>query len=165
MERVNEAAIITKEAFSAIGLRWEGTFAEAGEGGIRAIHQELQRRRGEIRGILDLDNFYGLSYHAYPGGNGFVHCAVFEVADAGEQAPEGMIKLQVPAMKYAKYEHRAEQNIEESYSSIYAWIEQQGLKTLPQEGKELTHFEIYPSEQDPYSTNPQFTIMIPVLEE
>ncbi|WHX48933.1 effector binding domain-containing protein [Paenibacillus woosongensis] len=165
MEQVNEALVVTKQAFSAIGLRWEGTFAEAGEGGIRAIHQELQRRRGEIRGIVDLENFYGLSYHAYPGGIGFEHCAVFEVADADEQVPEGMIKVHVPAMKYAKYEHRAEQNIGESYSSIYAWIEQQGFKLLPQEGEELTHFEIYPSEQDPYSTSPQFTIMIPVLEK
>ncbi|GAA0136341.1 hypothetical protein YSY43_31820 [Paenibacillus sp. YSY-4.3] len=165
MEQVNETVIVTKQAFSAIGLHWEGTFAEAGDGGIRVIHQELQRRRGEIRGIVDLGNFYGLSYHAYPGGTGFAHCAVFEVADADEQVPEGMVKVHVPAMKYAKCEHRAEQNIDESYNSIYAWIEQQGLKALPQEGKELTHFEIFPSEQHPYSTTPEFTIMIPVLED
>lgn len=167
MEQTNMmATIVTKQAFSAIGLRWEGTFAEAGAGDIRAIHEKLLQRRVEIRGIVDPGNFYGLSYHAYPGGDGFVHYAVFEVADPGEeQIPEGMVKVQVQAMKYVKYEHRAEENISESYSSIYAWIEQQGLKTQPQEEKELTHFEIYPSDQDPYSSHPKFTIMIPVIED
>ncbi|WP_019637467.1 GyrI-like domain-containing protein [Paenibacillus fonticola] len=166
MVQVNETVIVTKQAFSAVGLRWEGTFAEAGAGGIRVIQRELQHRCGEIRGIADPGHFYGLSYHAYPGGTGFVHYAVFEVTDADqEEVPEGMVMVHVPAMKYAKYEHRAGQNIGDSYSGIYAWIEQQqDLRTLPQEGDELTHFEIYPSNQDPDSTHPEFTIMIPVLE-
>ncbi|MNJ42328.1 Bacterial transcription activator, effector binding domain [compost metagenome] len=166
MEQANEAAVVTKQAFYAIGLRWEGTFAEAGEGGIREIHQELQRRQEEIPGIADSSSFYGLSYHAYPGGTGFVHYAVFEVSDsARDEVPNGMVMVEVPTMKYAKCEHRAEQDVGQSYNNIYAWIEQQGHMMLPQEGKGLTHFEIYPSRQDPYSTHPEFTIMIPILDK
>lgn len=165
MEQVNETVIVTKQAFYAVGLRWEGTFAEAGAGGIRAIHQELRQRYEEIHGIVDSSNFYGLSYHAYPDGNGFVHYAVFEVSGSSkDHVPDGMVTVHVPAMKYAKYEHQAEQKIDQSYSNIYAWIEQQGLKALPQEGEELTHFEIYPSRQDPYSEHPEFTIMIPIAK-
>lgn len=166
MEQANEAAVVTKQDFYAIGLRWEGTFAEAGEGGIRVIHQELQRRCEEISGIVDSSHFYGLSYHAYRGETGFVHYAVFEVSDSTrDQVPDGMVIVEVPTMKYAKCEHRAEQDISQSYSDIYTWIEEQGYKTLPEEGKELTHFEIYPSNQGPYSTYPDFTIMIPIMDE
>lgn len=166
MEQANKVAVVTKQAFYAIGLRWEGTFAEAGEGGIRGIHQELQRRREEIFGIVDSSSYYGLSYHAYPGGTGFVHFAVFEVSDSSRDGvPDGMVIVEVPTMKYAKCEHRAEQDVSQSYSNIYTWIEEQGHKTPPEEGKELTHFEIYPSNQDPFSTYPEFTIMIPIMDE
>ncbi|AZK45742.1 GyrI-like domain-containing protein [Paenibacillus lentus] len=166
MEQVNEAAVVTKQAFYAIGLRWEGTFVQAGEGSIRVIHQELQRRRGEISGIVDSSGYYGLSYHAYPGGSRFVHYAVFEVSDSGrDRVPDGMVIVEVPTMKYVKCEHRAEQDVSQSYSNIYTWIEEQGHKTPPEEGKELTHFEIYPGNQDPYSAHPEFTIMIPIMDE
>ncbi|MNJ50187.1 Bacterial transcription activator, effector binding domain [compost metagenome] len=163
MEQVNETVIVTKQAFHAVGLRWEGTFAEAGAGGIRVIHQELQQRYEEIQGIVDPDNFFGLSYQAYPGGSGFTHYAVFEVSSV-DHIPDGMVAIQVPTMRYAKCEHRAEQSIDRSYHNIYAWMEQQGLKAPLQDGEGLTHFEVYPRRQDPYSTHPEFTIMIPILE-
>jgi predicted transcriptional regulator YdeE len=158
MEQVNETNLVTKPAFLAVGLRWEGTFAEVREGGIRLVHQELRRRLQEIPHVVDPENFYGLSYHAYPGGEGFTHYAVFEVTELG-LIPEGMLDIQVPALTYAKCEHRKGQRIDQSYTNIYAWIEQQGYSSS---NGELTHFEVYPLRHDPYDQDPEFTIMIPV---
>ena len=28
----------------------------------------------------------------------------------------------------------------------------------------LTHYEVYPMEQDPYDTEPEFTILVPVMK-
>ena len=55
IDQRNEAAVTTKEAFQAIGLKWEGTFAEAGAGGIRAVHRLMQERLSEIPHALHTD--------------------------------------------------------------------------------------------------------------
>lgn len=158
MEQEHEASVVAKPAFRAVGLRWEGTFAEAGAGGIRAIHQQLQKRFREIPHIIDPERFFGLSYHARPDSAGFTHYAVVEVSEAAE-IPDGMTEIQVPDCTYAKCEHRKGQSIDRSYSGIYAWMEQQGLSGS---GGDLTHFEVYPMAGDPYDNNLEFTIMIPV---
>jgi len=162
-EQKNEASIVDKPAFRAVGMRWEGTFAEAGAGGIRAIQKRFRERLGEIEGAKDPGSLLGLSYHAYPGGEGFVHYAAIEVGSEGEggeaDVPEGMAAVTVPALAYASCRHRKGQSIDRSYRNLYQWIEEQGYAVHP---GELTHFEIYPMEQDPYDRDPEFEILIPV---
>lgn len=156
MEQVNESKLVTKESFHAVGLQWEGTFAEARAGGIRVIHTEMQRRLQEIKNVLHPHTLLGLSYHNT--GDGFIHYAVVEV-DNIEDIPEGMISITLPTLTYAKCEHTKGQNIDTSYNNIYAWIENQGYKLLKED---ITHFEKYPMDQDPYSKDPEFVIMIPI---
>lgn len=156
MEQRNEAELTTKESFQAVGLKWEGTFAEAGAGGIKVVHTELQNRLKEIKHVRNPEKLLGLSYHVNEGG--FTHYAVVEV-DRVENIPDGMTALDVPTLTYAKCEHKKGQKIDKSYDNIYAWIESQGYK-LHQGG--LTHFEDYPMEQDPYTKEHEFVIMIPI---
>jgi predicted transcriptional regulator YdeE len=152
----NETMIITKESFHAVGLKWAGTFAEAGAGGIRVIHIEMQNRLKEIKHVLQSDTLLGLSYHNIEGG--FTHFAVVEVGKV-EDIPNGMISLTHPTLTYAKCEHRKGQEIDASYNNISSWIESQGYKVHM---GDVTHFEKYPMHQDPYTKDPEFVIMIPV---
>jgi predicted transcriptional regulator YdeE len=159
LEQLNEARVVQKSAFQAVGLRWEGTFAEAGAGGIRLVHQAMQQRLHEIPQVLDPEKLLGLSYHAHPGGKGFIHYAVVEVSELGN-TPDGMVEISVPALTYAKCQHRKGQAIDRSYQNIYKWIEEQGFAA----GQgDLTHLEEYPMRQDPYDKDPEFTILIPII--
>ncbi|HAG01157.1 MULTISPECIES: effector binding domain-containing protein [Paenibacillus] len=155
----NEAALTTKEAFQAVGLKWEGTFADAAAGGIRAVHRQLQERLEEIPHAIHKDTMLGLSYHAFPGGEGFIHYAAVEVEKLGK-VPDGMVNVSVPTLTYAACQHSKEQAIEASYTNIYNWIKEQGYKEYSPD--HLTHFEKYPMSQDPYDDHPEFVIMIPV---
>ncbi|MBS4200033.1 effector binding domain-containing protein [Bacillus sp. FJAT-49732] len=155
----NNAVLTSKEAFHAIGLKWEGTFAEAGAGAIREIQTELKERLKEIPHIINPDIMLGLSYHATPGGDGFTHYAAIEVEKV-DNIPSGMVSIFVPTLTYATCEHHKDQSIERSYDNIYDWIRSEGLNENNVD--HLTHFEKYPMNQDPYSTDPEFTIMIPV---
>jgi predicted transcriptional regulator YdeE len=158
MNQLNEASVIAKMGFRAVGLRWEGTFAEAGAGGIRAVQSELRRRLSEISGIVNPAELLGLSYHANPGATGFVHYCAVEVSGEDE-IPAGMTVVEVPARSYAQCRHLKGESIDRSYSNIYAWIEAQGFAA---HRGDLTHFEVYPMAQDPYGPDPEFTIRIPV---
>ncbi|GMK43697.1 GyrI-like domain-containing protein [Paenibacillus glycanilyticus] len=156
MDQVFEAILVSKPSFQAVGIRWEGTFEEAGEGGIRAVQTEVIRRLAEIRHVVHPDILLGLSYHHE--GDSFIHYAALEV-ERVEDVPEGMDSVTVPALTYAMTEHKKEDNIDSSYTNIFAWIEKQGY---PLHKGDVTHFEKYPMAQDPYAKNPEFTIMIPV---
>ncbi len=159
MEQHNDTVVVAKEGFRAVGLKWEGTFAEAGAGGIRRIHEKLRARMKEIPEPVSTTHFYGLSYHAYPGGEGFTHYAVIETTDGTGYVPEGMVAVEVPTLNYAKCEHAKGGSIDTSYRNIYKWIEDRGYSVFQ---GELTHFEIYSLSRDPYDPDPEFTIMIPI---
>ena len=63
MKQSQSVELIRKEAATMIGLKWEGTFAEAGAGGIRKVQTEFKRRLHEIRNVIRRDELLGLSYH------------------------------------------------------------------------------------------------------
>ncbi|WP_099159081.1 GyrI-like domain-containing protein [Virgibacillus ndiopensis] len=161
VEQTNEAKVMSKKAFHAVGLKWEGTFVEAGAGGIRKIQEQMHKRIEEVSNVLNPETLLGLSYHTQPNGKGFTHYAVVEV-ESVESIPEGMISISVPTLTYATCEHKTGQSIEQSYNNIYTWIEKEGLKENNVD--DLTHFEKYPMSQDPYNKDPEFTIMIPVIK-
>jgi predicted transcriptional regulator YdeE len=153
-----EAKIVTKPAFHAVGIRWEGTFAEAGAGGIRKVMKEMQDRLHEIEHVINPKFLLGLSYHMRP--DGFTHYSVVEVGEV-DKIPEGMVAISVPSLTYATCQHIRGQEIERSYKNIYEWIAGMGYSLY--EG-DLAHYEEYPIEQDPYSTEPEFKILIPIVE-
>ncbi|WP_078553821.1 GyrI-like domain-containing protein [Bacillus alkalicellulosilyticus] len=162
MTKGNETKLITKNSFKAVGLKWEGTFAEAKAGGIRAIQQQIKLRINEIPQTVNPDQLLGLSFHAMPGKEGFTHYSVVEV---GSEAPipDGMVVVTVPSLTYACCKHMKGENISQSYTNLYTWIDQQGFEGDYAYG--LTHFEEYPMEQDPYDVEPEFTMMIPVKKK
>ncbi|MDG0795203.1 GyrI-like domain-containing protein [Cohnella ginsengisoli] len=142
--------------FEAVGLKWEGTFAGAEAGEIRDLQDELKRRIGEIPKLSQPDLLLGLSSHKVR--EGFLHYAAVEVPE-GAAVPGDMVRIEVPALTCAKYEHKKGQSIGLSYSNMYAWIEKQGYKAA---GGEFTHIELYPMAQDSHDPNPAFTILIPI---
>ncbi|MBH5319507.1 AraC family transcriptional regulator [Paenibacillus sp. GSMTC-2017] len=156
MEQRNESVLVTKESFRAVGLKWSGTFAEAGAGRIRVVQEEMQARFNEIKHVLNPEILLGLSYQDDE--VGFTHYSVVEVAEI-EDVPKGMKSITVPALTYAKCEHTKGQTIDISYNNIYAWIESQDYRPCDDD---VTHVERYPMHQDPYTKDPEFTIMIPV---
>lgn len=158
-QQKNNISLITKDSFQAIGIKWEGTFADASAGGIRAVQQIMKDRLHEINDILHPETLLGLSYHAFPGGETFVHYAVVEVKSALD-IPNGMEIISVPGLTYAACKHHKGWSIKESYNNIYRWIQLHQYQQDNSGG--LTHFEKYPMAQDPYDRDPEFEIMIPV---
>ncbi|WAH36019.1 GyrI-like domain-containing protein [Alicyclobacillus dauci] len=108
-----------RNAFHAIGLKWEGTFAEAGAGGIRAVLKEMQERLHEIKQVIHPETLLGLSYNLQP--SSFTHYAAVQVAVV-EDIPQGMMSIFVPALTYAKCQHTKGGNIDDSYQNLFAWI-------------------------------------------
>lgn len=154
--------IVHMPSFKAIGLKWSGSFAEAGAGDIKHVHAQFRDRIDEIPHPLEADKLLGLSYHAHPGAEGFTHYITMKVDSQVTEAPPGMHLLEVPALLYAKCEHRKGQNIGQSYQNLYKWIEEQGLRASQ---GDLTHVELYPRAQQPYDPDPEFTILIPVEDD
>jgi predicted transcriptional regulator YdeE len=150
--------IVTKEAFQAIGLKWEGTFAEAGAGAIKEIIHQVHGRLKEIDKQVNPDILLGLSNHADPKSDRFTHYSVVEV-EAGTKVPEGLIQFSLPTLKYVKTYHPKGESVQDSYTKIYNWIKENGY-TLAQ--ADITHFEEYPMKQDAFESDPEFGIMIPI---
>lgn len=149
-------AITAKPAFHAIGMRWEGTFGQAGEGAIREIQALMKSRLGEIPHRTQPDQLLGLSYPTQE--DRLTHYALVEVAQVGT-LPEGMVTLTLPEQQYVTYHHGCGEDINDSYRQVGAYMEAQGLR---QPGDVTAHLEIYPMGQDPYTDCPEFVIMMPV---
>lgn len=155
-QTAGDIVVYEMPGFEAVGLKWEGTFAGAEAGEIRDLQRELKGRLGEIARLSRPETLLGLSSHVLK--EGFMHYAAVEVPP-GSVVPVDMVRIEVPSLTCAKYEHRKGQSIGLSYSSLYAWIEEQGYR--PALG-EFTHIELYPMEQDVYDPDPAFTILIPI---
>ncbi|WP_102029256.1 GyrI-like domain-containing protein [Salirhabdus sp. Marseille-P4669] len=153
-----EIEVVTKPSFQAIGLAWEGTFEQAGAGEIREIMKTLQNTLHDIKQVVHPDVHLGISNHENPSSNRFKHYSVVEV-EGNSEAPEGMVKIQIPTLRYVKTHHKRGDNIQETYTKIYNWIKENGYEL---DTTFLTHYEAYPMNESAYSHDPEFTIMIPV---
>lgn len=54
--------LVKKDCFLAVGLPWEGTFADADAGEIRKVLKELHQRANEIEYPSSTEEIIGLSY-------------------------------------------------------------------------------------------------------
>ncbi|RNB92412.1 AraC family transcriptional regulator [Brevibacillus fluminis] len=154
-----EARLENKPSFTVAGIKWEGTFEEAAAGGIRDVMQQVKKQAQVVTGGNEPDIHLGLSYHREPGR--FIHLSAIQIEDGG-QLPEGWETVTVEPTTYAVVAHQKGDDIEQSYRTLYAWIEEQGY-VRSTDG--LTHLEEYPFGQDPYDNQPAFTILIPVQEK
>ncbi|MFS0725324.1 GyrI-like domain-containing protein [Paenibacillus sp. 1P07SE] len=152
----NDITLTTKPAFQAIGLHWEGTFAQAHAGEIRELQVQLKNRLDEIPRKTYPDQLLGLSYP--DGEERLTHYALVEVEQV-DIIPEGMVTIALPELDYVTYSHASEADISESYARVFAWMKEKGLR---QPDDEVTHLEVYPMAQDPHTDKPRFDIMMPV---
>ncbi|MCF6136551.1 GyrI-like domain-containing protein [Pseudalkalibacillus berkeleyi] len=121
----------------------------------------MHRRLSDIPSVVSPEILLGLSYHAKLGGKGFTHYAAVKVANINK-IPDHMVSLSVPKLTYAQTEHNKGQSVKHSYDNLYEWIRNEGYQENNVDG--LTHFEQYPMKQDPYDTDPEFTILVPVTK-
>jgi predicted transcriptional regulator YdeE len=151
-----EIQVVRKDGFSAVGIRWEGTFAAAAAGEIRQIQAEMQKRVDEIQHLVNPDMLLCASYVNRPDGFTAYLCA--EVSEI-PKIPEGMVSITIPAQTYARCELQKGDSVQQSYQKLYEWMEEQGY----QPNKDgLTHLEEYPVSNDPYDTDPAFVILAPL---
>ncbi|WP_019120323.1 GyrI-like domain-containing protein [Brevibacillus massiliensis] len=120
-----EKKVVRKNAFSAVGVVWRGTFQQAAS--------------GEIRTVLHL---------------------CMETSE-GDKIPEGMRRIDIPALTYVTCKHERWKNINGTYTDCYRWIEEQGYALHEAEYRQL---ELYPVTYHPLTDEPEFTVMIPIKE-
>jgi predicted transcriptional regulator YdeE len=154
-----EIGIKKREAFKAVGVRWQGTFQQAQAGEIKDIMQQFRTRLPELPNTINKESILGVSYDIDD--KGFTYYLCCEVI--GENTLlEDMVEVNVPALTYASYQHKPEENVSESYTAVYNWIKESGYQLDDQVN--LEHLEIYPSDYHPINDRPRLTINIPVKQ-
>ncbi|RKN77048.1 GyrI-like domain-containing protein [Paenibacillus ginsengarvi] len=150
-----EVNLITKQAFQAIGLRWDGTFQGAAKGEIRELIAEFKRRLNEISGIVIRDRILGFSEGHTK--EGFTYFVMVETLQSDE-IPDGMTALSIPTYTYAVCEHQKGMNIDKTYEDLAAWYSAEGYELVPN----ARSFETYPFHYNPLVDEPEFCVYNPV---
>ncbi|WP_042144147.1 GyrI-like domain-containing protein [Paucisalibacillus sp. EB02] len=152
-----EISIKKRDAFKAIGVRWQGTFQQAQAGEIKELMQQFRMRLDNLPETINKEFILGVSYDINE--TGFTYYLCCEVK--GQYSlPEDMVEINVPELTYASYYHKPEENISETYTAVYKWIKEEGYRLDDQIN--LQHLEIYPSDYHPINDAPRLTINIPV---
>ncbi|MGM0847229.1 MAG: GyrI-like domain-containing protein [Bacillota bacterium] len=149
--------IMKKEGFKALGLKWQGGFEEASQGGIQKLFSELREISDGIENKVEPGIVKGLSYHNLTGG--FTYYLCHEVSEI-EEIRYGLEIIEVPAYTYAVMEHEGSE-IMNSYEVLYRWIEEQGYRLNQQI---LQHLEEYSADYHPQKDDLKVIIHIPVKE-
>ncbi|MBM7583670.1 putative transcriptional regulator YdeE [Bacillus pakistanensis] len=153
-----QAKIVEKEALTAVGYCWKGTFEQAGAGEIRSLMSQFREKMNEIPYLTSKESILGLSFDVSKEGFTYYICREVHKVD---ELPNGMKAVSIPSLTYATYKHSVDQDIEESYSTIYKWMKEKGY--AEDDKQKLTHFEIYPMKYDPMRDRPELTINIPIV--
>lgn len=148
--------VITKEGFKGVGYKKTVTFEEAQAKALHGMIQELKSKIASIPNVVNNKGLWALSHPVTA--TGFTFYILAEVADFPTELEEGLITHELPTLTYATCYHAKGQQISESYSNLFQWIEEQGYRLNQQE---VTHLEWYPLTQD--ELDPDFDILIPIL--
>lgn len=152
------AKVVIKEAFKGVGYVKTVTFEEAQAKALHGIIHELKEKAATIPHVTNLEGLWALSHPVTK--SGFTFYILAEVSQFAENLPIDMVTYELPALTYATCHHEKGQNIAQSYTNLFTWIDEQGY-TLNQ--KDVTHLEWYPMDQD--TNKPHFDIWLPILEE
>lgn len=145
--------IVQRDAFTAIGLKWEGTYRQAGQGLVRPTHDAMEARQHEVAHRVAPYNILGVSYNREEDFTYYLCVAVSQV----ESVPEGMAVVTVPAHRYAAFHKRPDIGVSEAYDAVFAYMRENGLQQA--EGP-LSIVEIHQPKRDQERLD--FTIMIPI---
>ncbi|MFF2480339.1 GyrI-like domain-containing protein [Paenibacillus sp. NPDC058071] len=120
-----EPKVVEQEAFSVVGMDWD---SQSSEGDIPLLWHRFVPREHEIEGKRQPEVNYGICVPTDT--ERFIYIAGFE-AD-GERLPGGMVKVDVPAQRYAVFTHKGKvEELGETYELIYSkWLPLQGLKVV-----------------------------------
>ncbi|MGD6779315.1 GyrI-like domain-containing protein [Sutcliffiella horikoshii] len=152
--------IVTIPAYRAMGLKWEGAYAEVPQ--LKELIIQMSKRVGEFAFAKEPETQLGLSYHLRS--DGFVHYSVFEVDEQQEILP-GMIEIIVPEMTYLLVKHPKGKDIGVTYTGIYQWFKECDYQPWKKKGKE--YFDDLPIKHERYPVDrdledPHFEILIPI---
>ncbi|MFB9325170.1 GyrI-like domain-containing protein [Paenibacillus aurantiacus] len=116
-------AVVSHGGFRAVGLRWEGSFAEAGQGAIRPLQARMIARIGEVIGAIEPDTLVCVSF-THEGG--FVHYIAVQV---GEDAPvpEGMHPVALEAANYLYLRKKETDDVDDVYTRAFTIMGERGL--------------------------------------
>ena len=154
--------IVTKPAYRAIGLKWDGAWSEISD--LKRIIHTVSERLGELNHAVSPNIQLGFSYHLRP--DGFVHYSAYEVSDE-QKVPAGMIEIKVPEQTYIVTQHNKGENIGETYQNIITWLANSEYAPYKEPGVKyydelpIKH-ERYPADRD--KEDPHFEILIPVVK-
>lgn len=153
--------IVTIPSYRAMGLKWEGAYAEVPQ--LKDVIVQMGNRANELRYVKNPKTQLGLSYHLRS--DGFVHYSVFEVDEQQELLP-GMIEIIVPAMTYLLVKHPKGKDIGATYTQIYQWFKERDYQPFKEES--IEYFDDLPIKHERYPVdrdleNPHFDILIPIV--
>lgn len=151
-----DAKILSKQAFYAVGMKWEGTFQEAAEGEIRKLMELFKGRIQEIPNVKQSDMILGFTEDLTP--HGFTYYVTVETMDGENMIPENMTQLSIPTLTYAVCEHKRGMNVEQTYEDLAKWYTSQGFELEPGERT----FETYSLQYQPLADEPEFCIYSPI---
>lgn len=142
-----------KDAFLAVGVKWEGTYKEAATGVISGVADEFERRSHEVPHRVNPNEILGVAYNRK---DDFTYYLCVEVSQVAS-VPEGMTAISVPAHTYATLRKTPAISVHEAYNRIH----RQMAEAAQQETDDpLSIVEVYPPKRD--DANLDFLIMIPV---
>lgn len=150
---MEEPRIVTKEAFTLIGMEYRGT-NENQE--IPQLWGKLIPRFGEFEKLIKTHESYGAARNVDEDSGEFDYLAGYEYND-GEDLPEGMEIWDVPEQKYAVFTATLPTLMETFKSINESW--------LPGSGYERTcgtEFEYYDETFDPQNSSSIVLLYIPV---
>jgi len=119
-----EAKIISKPAFTVVGLMYRGK-NEAGE--IPQLWGKLMPRVGEIKHINERHEAYGVADNFDPGSGEFSYLAGYEVSKV-EDLPEGLVSWDIPEGRYAVFTCTLPTLMETIHVIHHTWLPESGHK-------------------------------------
>jgi predicted transcriptional regulator YdeE len=150
-EPLMEPKIVTKPAFTVIGMRY---FGDNKHGEIPALWGQFNPQMGEVKNVCE-DTAYGLCLTAPNEKGEFEYVAGLPVSDAS-QIPAGMVSRAVPEARYAVFPCTL-QTIHQTYRHVAdVWLPKSGHKWA-----QSPDFELY-DKFDPKDPESVLYIYIPI---
>lgn len=146
--------LVERPAQSLAGLVWEGSFADAAKGGVRALLERMQARVATIPGLFK-GPLVGISWNERP--DGFRYFVGYE-PDAAAPADD-LERLDLPKMHYVVAWHaEGDGAVVEHYRGLLHWMQMEGHA---RDVSRLHHREEYPLDAD-FSGPPVLRLMMPI---
>ena len=152
---MKEPKITNKPRFTVIGMKYRGK-NEHNE--IPQLWDQFMTREGEIKQKIDSNACYGVEDNIDETSGEFDYVAAFEVPSDAD-APEGMVKWEVPEQNYAVFTCTLP-TIREAYETAYkSWLPKSNYQRAA--GPE---FELYDQDFDHRDPGSPMYLYIPIKE-